>query len=75
MQDFLSLGTHPRYLEGDIPYRRGYLLHGPPGTGKTSAVLALASHFGLDVYKLNLAGSVDDKKHSHFVQASTPVFL
>jgi mitochondrial chaperone BCS1 len=24
------------YAEKGVPYRRGYLLHGPPGTGKTS---------------------------------------
>ena len=24
------------YSEKGVPYRRGYLLHGPPGTGKTS---------------------------------------
>jgi len=31
------------YLQRGIPYRRGYLLHGPPGTGKSSAVVAIAS--------------------------------
>lgn len=24
-----------RYLKAGIPHRRGYLLHGPPGTGKS----------------------------------------
>jgi chaperone BCS1 len=30
------------YIDRGIPYRRGYLLYGPPGSGKTSAITALA---------------------------------
>jgi mitochondrial chaperone BCS1 len=30
------------YVDRGIPYRRGYLLHGPPGSGKTSFITALA---------------------------------
>jgi chaperone BCS1 len=33
------------YIDRGIPYRRGYLLHGPPGSGKTSAITALAGFF------------------------------
>jgi mitochondrial chaperone BCS1 len=29
-------------IDRGIPYRRGYLLYGPPGSGKTSAITALA---------------------------------
>jgi chaperone BCS1 len=47
------------YVERGIPYRRGYLFSGPPGTGKTSAVLAIASHLKRQVCVLNL-GSVED---------------
>lgn len=44
-----------RYARLGVPYHRGYLFYGPPGTGKTSLVSALAAHFGLSIYCLNLA--------------------
>jgi len=44
-----------RYEQLGVPYHRGYLFYGPPGTGKTSLVSALAAHFGLSIYVINLA--------------------
>ncbi|KAJ3069389.1 mitochondrial chaperone [Podochytrium sp. JEL0797] len=43
------------YRNLGIPYRRGYLLHGPPGTGKTSFIFALAGELGMDVCMVNLS--------------------
>jgi chaperone BCS1 len=43
-----------RYRSLGVPYHRGYLLHGPPGTGKTSLVSALAETFGMSIYAMNL---------------------
>jgi chaperone BCS1 len=43
------------YLERGIPWRRGYLLHGVPGSGKTSTILAIASELQLDVYLIPLS--------------------
>jgi mitochondrial chaperone BCS1 len=48
-----------RYTRLGIPYHRGYLLYGPPGTGKTSLVSALAAHFGLSIYVINLSDFTD----------------
>ncbi|KZP12609.1 hypothetical protein FIBSPDRAFT_155584 [Athelia psychrophila] len=51
------------YADRGIPYRRGYLLHGPPGSGKTSFIQALAGSLGYDICILNLSerGLADDK--------------
>ena len=43
------------YTEMGIPYRRGYLLHGPPGNGKSSLVAAVAGSMGLNICVLNLS--------------------
>jgi chaperone BCS1 len=46
-----------------IPYRRGYLLHGPPGCGKSSFITALAGEleFGICVLNLSERGLTDDR--------------
>lgn len=38
------------YADRGIPWRRGYLLEGPPGTGKSTLIFALASALDLPVY-------------------------
>lgn len=43
------------YTNRGIPYRRGYLFHGTPGSGKTSLICALAGHFRMNLYILNIA--------------------
>lgn len=62
MEDLLEdvgsfLRSKPLYEELGIPYRRGYLLEGPPGTGKSSLILAIASQFRLPVYLVPLRGA------------------
>lgn len=55
--EYLAQETRQWYASRGIPYRRGYLFHGPPGTGKTSLSFALAGAFNLDIYCLSLADS------------------
>lgn len=61
VQDFLS--RQQWYVERGIPYRRGYLLFGPPGSGKTSFIQALAGELDFGVAMINLSemGMSDDK--------------
>ncbi|KAF9287623.1 hypothetical protein BGZ68_001544 [Mortierella alpina] len=43
------------YADRGIPYRRGYLLYGPPGSGKTSFIQALAGELEYNICILNLS--------------------
>jgi hypothetical protein len=53
------------YLTNSISnvFCRGYLLHGPPGSGKSSFIMALAGRLGYNICILNLTerGLTDDR--------------
>jgi chaperone BCS1 len=57
--EFLDPKTRTWYSRRGLPYQRGYLLHGPPGTGKSSLCLSIAGHFDLDVYVLTMSSLND----------------
>lgn len=75
IEDFIS--KKDWYHGMGIPWRRGYLLHGLPGNGKTSLVLALASHFNKPIYMIDLSQHsltdnaayrlMTDIPHDHFL--------
>jgi chaperone BCS1 len=58
-RDFLR--SEKWYADRGIPFRRGYLLHGVPGSGKSSLIHALAGQLQLDIYVVSLsAGWISD---------------
>ncbi|CAG8647507.1 BCS1 N terminal-domain-containing protein [Gigaspora rosea] len=61
VKDFINNGNW--YNERGIPYRRGYLLYGPPGSGKSSFIQALAGELEYNICILNLSeiGLTDDR--------------
>ncbi|EPS95295.1 hypothetical protein FOMPIDRAFT_1132740 [Fomitopsis schrenkii] len=52
-RDFLS--SRKWYTDRGIPFRRGYLLYGAPGSGKTSMIQSIAGELGLNVYIVTLS--------------------
>lgn len=70
--NYLNPATRRFYTSRGIPYRRGYLLHGPPGTGKTSLSLALAGMFGLELYIVQVPTLGSDMELERLFSALPP---
>lgn len=65
------------YFANGIPYQRTYLFHGPGGTGKTSAIMSVASAFDLSISIVGLLDPemTDDKLVRLFHSAHSKTIL
>lgn len=62
------IGNVKWYTDRGIPYRRGYLLHGPPGCGKSSYIVALAGELDYHICVMNLSErSLTDDRLNHLL--------
>tara|TARA_B110000967_G_C18874665_1_gene557593 strand:+ start:1169 stop:2482 length:1314 start_codon:yes stop_codon:yes gene_type:complete len=57
---FFSSDTREIYLSFGIPYKSVQLIHGPPGTGKTSLIKSIASDLNCDLYILPISKDMLD---------------
>lgn len=73
IERFLSPEVAKRFADNAFPYRKGVLLFGPPGTGKTSICAAVSNHFNIDMFSVNLATCRDDDSlHASLEEMPTP---
>ena len=54
------LADEKKYTDLGIPWHRGYMFHGPPGTGKTSLIKAITAELGLDLWYAPLGDLKED---------------
>ncbi|PGG96212.1 hypothetical protein AJ79_09681 [Helicocarpus griseus UAMH5409] len=60
VKDLLVPESHRKYSRQGSPYQRGYLLAGPPGTGKSSLCVALAGFTRLNIYTILFSDKLDE---------------
>ncbi|XP_078083898.1 mitochondrial chaperone BCS1 isoform X1 [Mustelus asterias] len=66
VKDFI--GNPKWYTDRGIPYRRGYLLYGPPGCGKSSFITALAGELQYSICLMSLSDrSLTDDRLNHLL--------
>lgn len=70
LDKFLSPDAKKIYSNFGVPYHRTYCLHGPPGTGKSSLILALVSHCQKNIGVFSFSRKTDDQS---FVRAINTV--
>lgn len=58
------------YLKKGLPYKRGYLLHGHPGCGKTSLIKAIANEYSMPIFIIDLS-TIDN--NAEFIKITSEI--
>lgn len=68
------LDSEQWYRKKHIPWRRGWLIFGPPGSGKTSLTRAIAEDFDLPVFVFDLASMNNEEftRYWHRLDSHSP---
>ncbi len=62
VKKFKSQEEKERYFNNGYPYRKGYLLQGETGTGKSASLRIVAREYGMHVYEMDIdAGGMDTR--------------
>ena len=61
--EFFSVSNH-WFEQRSLPYARSYLLYGPPGNGKTSAIRAISKYFYSSPSQFSFTGKYDDPDYA-----------
>jgi hypothetical protein len=68
----MFLASESRYRQLGVPYKRGYLFYGVPGTGKSSSYYAMADLAKYNIYKLTIDPSSSIKTVKHAIAQIPP---
>lgn len=60
VDNFFKKETRDIYLSFGMPYKCVIMLYGAPGTGKTTAISTVASHFDCDIYSIPITKELSD---------------
>jgi len=60
VDNFFKDETRDSYLSFGIPYKQIIMLYGVPGSGKTSTITTIASHFDCDIYTIPITKEITD---------------
>ena len=66
INDFFN--SEQEYIDNGVPFKMNFLLEGTAGTGKTSMIYSIASHFNMDIATLTITKDLDDNT---FIKAIT----
>ena len=68
IKNFLRKETIDLYDNSGILYKKNFILNGPPGTGKTSLIISVASELNLNLYFLTFDKNINDSNFLRIIK-------